>query len=166
MTPPLESRLAEGPFSVIPAGDFLLSAHQGDREMRGTLLPAVVLAACSGLLAPNGSSPGADDKPAEGLPPALFRVWMHSREEDAGGVKVYRPEGYKFPPSRGRTGFEIKKDGGFIAHDIAPTDGILKVPGTWKLEGKDRLVVSFPNTKREPLTLQIVSCDDKMLKVK
>jgi hypothetical protein len=100
------------------------------------------------------------------LPAALFQHWIHSREEDAGGVKVYRPSGFKFPPSRGRTGFEIRKNGEFIYHDIAPADGILKVPGRWTAEGKDRIVATFPNTKRKPLTLEIVSVDEKMLKVR
>ena len=35
------------------------------------------------------------------LPPALFRQWTHSREEDRAGVEVYRPDGYTFPPSHG-----------------------------------------------------------------
>jgi hypothetical protein len=123
--------------------------------MRTALLSALVLS-CGGLL--------AADEPR--LPEALFQTWRHSREEDAGGVRVYRPAGYKFPPSRGRTGFEIKKDGDFIAHEIAPNDGILKVPGKWKAEGKDTLVATFPGTKRPPLKLQIVSVDDKMLRIK
>ena len=39
------------------------------------------------------------------LPSIIFRHWIHSREEDANGLEVYRPEGFDFPPSFGRDGF-------------------------------------------------------------
>ncbi len=34
----------------------------------------------------------------------LLGHWIHSHEEDAHGVTVYRRKGYSFPPSRGRRG--------------------------------------------------------------
>ena len=37
----------------------------------------------------------------------MFKHWTHSREEDSEGIKVYRPNEYNFPPSRGREGFEL-----------------------------------------------------------
>jgi hypothetical protein len=44
------------------------------------------------------------------LPPALFKEWLTSYEEDAkDGLLVYRPAGFAFPPSRGRTGFTIDR---------------------------------------------------------
>jgi hypothetical protein len=132
--------------------------------MRLARLCLLLVTAFCGLTLLSGGG-RAGDEPAM-LPKEIFRVWMHSREEDADGVQVYRPEGYKFPPSRGRTGFEIKKEGVFIGIEIAPADGSVKVPGQWKLEGKDKIVVTFADPKVKPRTLQIVSCDDKMLKVK
>src|ERR1041384_5695638 len=37
--------------------------------------------------------------------------WVHSHEEDTDTEMVLRPAGYKFPPSRGRSSFELKPDG-------------------------------------------------------
>jgi len=49
------------------------------------------------------------------------RVWMRSREEEQGPVRVYRPEGYPFPPARGREGLAFNGDGTFAY--IAPGRG-------------------------------------------
>ena len=104
---------------------------------------------------------------AQEKPPAEWiNHWMHAHEEDVGGVKVYRQKDYKFPPSRGRTGFELKASGECTYYDIAPADGIKAVPGKWQIEGKDRIVLNFTDAKRQPLTLQVVSCDGKVMKVK
>ena len=66
-------------------------------------------------------------KPAsELLPRALFRHWVHSREEDSGDIEVYRPDGFAFPPAFGRDGFEMRVDGEFIQDDIGPADGIVQ----------------------------------------
>lgn len=111
--------------------------------------------------------PVADEKgSATDLPPKIFRHWIHSREEDTGNAKVFRPRGYKLPPSRGRVGFELKTDGEFISHEIGPADGPKKVSGRWKAEGKDKIAVSFPKGDRKPYILQIISCDEMMLKIK
>jgi hypothetical protein len=45
------------------------------------------------------------------MPSAIFKHWVHSWEEDTEDVAVYRPSDYQFPLSRGRDGFEIKKNG-------------------------------------------------------
>lgn len=119
---------------------------------------------CAILLAVALTSSAAADEPM--LPAELFKVWMHSREEDKAGESVYRPAGFKFPPARGRTGFEIRKNGEFIYIGIAPTDGPMKVPGKWKAEGKDKIVATFPGTKQPAMTLQVLSVDDKVLKLK
>src|SRR5690242_20720621 len=88
----------------------------------------------------------AADKPAP-LPTAIIGSWRHSHEEDADGVKVYRTSDYRFPPARGRAGFEIKKGGAFIDHPIAPADGNESVKGTWKLEG-GKVTVTFADNDR------------------
>ena len=38
------------------------------------------------------------------LKTCILGQWIHSHEEDAKGVMVYRPANYSFPPSRGRVG--------------------------------------------------------------
>lgn len=101
-----------------------------------------------------------------GLPPAIFRHWIHSREEDAGSVSVYRPEGFKFPPSHGRDGFEMTASGRFILDETGPADGIITVMGRWSLLGQRRVSVSFPGTTRAVSTFQVLDVDDTVLRVR
>jgi hypothetical protein len=119
------------------------------------------------VLAASGLALFAAEEEKGKLPPEVFNSWIHSREEDEGAVQAYRPKGFKFPPSRGRAGFEINKDGEFIDHPIAPADGNETVPGKWKLAGEGKIKVTFPkDAKRNPFTLEIASCDGKVLRVK
>jgi hypothetical protein len=103
---------------------------------------------------------------AGSLPPAIFRHWIHSREEDAGDVEVFRPEGFKFPPSFGRDGFEMQKDGRFVQEDVGPADGIVQVFGHWKAIGSDRVSVSFEGTEREGFSFKIVEVDESILRIR
>jgi hypothetical protein len=66
------------------------------------------------------------------LPHELFQHWIHSREEDRGDVRVYRPADYDFPPARGRDGFELKRDGTLIRYAIAAADGTTKRTERWE----------------------------------
>ena len=100
------------------------------------------------------------------LPPEIFKHWIHSREEDTEDVRVYRPSDYKFPPSRGREGFEFKENGEFIWYGIGPTDRPQKIPGTWTSEGKNQIRVSLEAPRQDSYTMQIVSCDERLLKVR
>jgi hypothetical protein len=94
------------------------------------------------------------------VPVALFRRWVHSREEDAGGVEVYRPQDFPFPPSFGRDGFEMLADGTFIQHDLSPTDGTVATKGRWELLPRRRVTVTFPpGTERPGFTFGIVGLD-------
>ncbi len=136
--------------------------------MRGVVLTFLVAAGACGPTGPAWTglqAAGEAGKPAK-LPAGVFRHWVHSYEEDAGGVQVYRPAGYKFPPSRGRAGFEIKRDGSFVDYPIAPADGNEKVPGTWRLDESGRVVVTFRDRRREPRVFRVVECDGKVLKIK
>jgi hypothetical protein len=98
--------------------------------------------------------------------PEIFKHWVHSREEDKEGTKVYRPSDYDFPPARGRKGFEIKEDGEFIKYEIAPDDRLKPVVGHWKEMGEDKIRVEFEGAEQESFTLDIVSVDDRTLNVK
>jgi hypothetical protein len=105
-------------------------------------------------------------RPRPVLPPALFRHWVHSREEDAGGEEVYRPEGFAFPPSFGRDGFELRADGTFIQDDVGPADGIVRVRGRWTLRGRNRIAVSFRGTDREGYAFDVVAVDAAVLRIR
>jgi Pregnancy-associated plasma protein-A len=111
---------------------------------------------------------GQPDVPSNGshcLLPQIFKHWVHSYEEDTEGVKVYRPSDYKFPPSRGRKGFEIKENGEFIEYTIAPSDGLHKEVGHWQAEEPTKAKVYLENRNKESLTLNILYCDENMLKI-
>lgn len=99
------------------------------------------------------------------LPLVIFQHWIHSYEEDATDAKVYRPSHYNFPPSRGRSGFEIRKNGEFINYGIAPTDGIRKVGGRWKAEGTNIIRVYLEDPKQKSYVMKILSCDENVLRI-
>lgn len=107
----------------------------------------------------------ADSADASNLPAALFRHWIHSREEDTGDIEVFRPEGFAFPPSFGRDGFEMRKDGQFVQEDVGLADGVVQVMGRWTALGSRRVSVSFDGTTREGYTFEIVAVDDSVLQI-
>lgn len=97
---------------------------------------------------------------------ALYKKWIHSYEDDEGDVKAYRPDTYKFPPARGRSGMSFKENGEFIKHNIHPADrGTVPVNGRWE---------ALPDNKTFNITLEdessykieIVSLKEDILKVK
>jgi hypothetical protein len=90
------------------------------------------------------------------LPSAIFRRWAHACEEDAGGVRVYRPAGFPFPPLSGRDGFEIAADGRFIAITA----------GRWTFLGNRRVAVSFAGAVKAVFTFEIAEVDDTVLRIR
>lgn len=102
-------------------------------------------------------------------PPELKQLegtWLHAHEEDQGDVQVYRPNTYAFPPSRGRTGFQFDHNGLFTQLDIAPTDGLESHKGQWKAEGSTRVRISLDDKKDPDYSLEIVSLEKGVLKVR
>jgi hypothetical protein len=100
------------------------------------------------------------------ISPCVYdRHWVHSREQDSEDVQVYHPDTYNFPPSRGRRGFEIKRDGRFIQYGIAPDDRQKRNEGRWFVEGTNTIGIELaaPETKR--YKIKIVSCDNDTLKI-
>lgn len=103
---------------------------------------------------------------SEQLPRAIFRHWIHSREEDQSGVLVYRPEGFPFPIAHGRDGFEMTPSGRFILEEVGPADGIITTTGRWTFLGQRRVAVSFIGVVKAGFTFEIVSLDDKVLRIR
>jgi len=101
----------------------------------------------------------------DATPELLQRRWLHSHEEDSDTEMVFRPASFKFPPSRGRAGFDLKANKSFIDIGIAPTDGPQESSGTWKLQD-DQLQLSTPSSSPPVRTLEIVSVDKNRLVVK
>jgi hypothetical protein len=74
------------------------------------------------------------------LPAELLRQhWVHSREEDSGDLRVYRPADYDFPPARGRRGFELRPDGEMLVYGPGADDRPEATTGTWSAAGPGRV---------------------------
>jgi hypothetical protein len=71
---------------------------------------------------------------------ALEGRWVHSHEEDSEEEMVFRHATHPFPPSRGRTSFELRPDGGYVERSPGPVDAPRESSGRWSLEG-DRLAL-------------------------
>jgi hypothetical protein len=123
------------------------------------------------VLSTQCQSPATTGEPAKGEPAsaepgpdeALYQTWMHSQEEDTADKMVYRPEGFAFPPARGRTGFKLEKGGKGVAYEIAPTDGTLTVPLNWTL-AHDILSMKLEDGQRRQW--QILTLNKEVLEVK
>jgi len=100
------------------------------------------------------------------LPQAIFQRWGHSFEEDTEGTKVYRPFEYAFPPARGRAGIEFRSDGEFIDWTIGPTDAPQRILGHWQMEGHKRVRIYFEDNIRASRVMEIIHCDENILKVR
>lgn len=103
----------------------------------GTLICCCLLLACA-----RGDLPP---------PPELFQHWIHSFEESSALQTVYRPVTYSFAPARGRDGFEIREDGIFISHPIAPGDGNMTIEEKWVLHDHELVVTGRGNNQRYKL---------------
>ncbi|MCU0352873.1 MAG: hypothetical protein MUD08_03900 [Cytophagales bacterium] len=100
---------------------------------------------------------------------ALYQKWVHSFEDEKGqpGVEVYRPEGFAFPPARGRKGLKIGKDGMLVRFDIAPNDGEKVVMGRWeRTKLPNTMKVTVQGAESEAYFLEVVSVGKDMLKVR
>ncbi|MGV3505202.1 MAG: hypothetical protein ACO1O1_15940 [Adhaeribacter sp.] len=106
------------------------------------------------------------DRTTEQLTPLYDKTWLHSNEEDGADFKIYRPNTYDFPPSRGRTGFALEQDGVFRLYTIAPTDGLEEHKGEWKSVKPHLLRISFPDSELIGFDLELISISAEMLKVR
>jgi hypothetical protein len=102
----------------------------------------------------------------EDLQTCILGHWIHSHEEDAQGIMVYRPANYNFPPSRGRIGFDFREGGKLVYYGIGPADGSENYSGSWGIEGPNRVRIRVNTERIQPFVLQVVSCDDQALKVR
>jgi len=91
--------------------------------------------------------------------------WIHSHEEDAQDVMVYRPENYNFPPSRGRRGFEFREGGELVYFGIDRANGAEQFSGSWVIEGSNLVRINVNSDRIRPFVLHVVSCNDQALKV-
>ncbi|MEE8626031.1 MAG: hypothetical protein V3T19_11875 [Acidiferrobacterales bacterium] len=93
----------------------------------------------------------------------LYQRWIHSHEEDSDTEMVYRPSNFAFPPSRGRTGFELKSDGSCIEIGIGPADGFYESQGTWETQEDDHLTVCINPQTNNMRVMHVTSVDKDRL---
>jgi hypothetical protein len=120
-------------------------------------LPLLFLATCQ---------PSTNSKPVVSSLKAVEGTWLNSHEENHGDTLVYRPNTYKFPPARGRTGFAIKPYGRFTQFDIAPTDGLAGRDGTWAATGPGSLRIHLADGNTPDYTLEVISLQDHILRLR
>lgn len=96
---------------------------------------------------------------------ALCGQWIHSREEDTKEEIVYRPVGYPLPPSRGRSGIELRADKTYRRSDIGPTDTSAVRDGQWLLEDGDEVRIRVESDGKQE-TLTVASLDNDRLVVR
>ncbi|AWM33335.1 hypothetical protein [Hymenobacter nivis] len=116
------------------------------------------------LVAATCQSPRPDRLPTS--PADLQGTWLQSNEESRGDTLVYRPNTYKFPPSRGRTGFAVGQAGRFTEFDIAPTDGLEGHEGTWTAPDAAHLRIHLNDNSAPDYTLEIISLHNGVLKLR
>jgi hypothetical protein len=102
--------------------------------------------------------------------------WMYSYEDNKDDIKAFRPATYNFPPSRGRTGMKILKDGTCTKTGIAPADGFLTYTGKWTFNKKQNTITfnwedkdKTSELEKLPVrteTFTLVSASKEMLQLK
>lgn len=90
--------------------------------------------------------------------------WVHSHEEDSDDEMVFRPATHPFPPSRGRTSFELREDGSYLERSPGPVDVPEETDGSWAVEG-DRVVFS-PSEEAPAHAWQVTSLEANRLVVR
>jgi len=91
----------------------------------------------------------------------IYEFWLHSFEEDDMTKSVYRPLSFEFPPSMGREGIEIKKNGEIIFHIIGPDDTPQQIIGHFEIQAKNKLTIHFNDKESKIIT--ILSCEKGLL---
>jgi hypothetical protein len=105
-----------------------------------------------------------EDEPVDEITisPAIPGRWIHSREEDAGDVEVYR-RFFDFP-SFPRDAFELLRDGTFIQQEVDSSGEVVTehARGRWRQPTVDRLTVSFDDGVHAGFTLQAVEFSEDL----
>ena len=94
-------------------------------------------------------------------PAALQQRWTHSHEEDEPGLMVFRPGGWRFPPSRGRKSFELGPDGALVATRPEADDRLGSSVGRWRLRDDGVLELHEPGGSSEMRVVQVAA--DKLV---
>jgi hypothetical protein len=95
----------------------------------------------------------------------LARRWIHSHEEDGPEEMVFRPEGFEFPPSRGRRVLDLHPDGSCTEQAPGPTDVPQESAGEWELQD-DELVLRGGQEGAGSRAMHVLEADGERLVVR
>jgi hypothetical protein len=101
----------------------------------------------------------------QAIPDNLFQRWVHSYEEDTEETQVFRPLSYEFPPSRGREGFDIRKDGSFTLLGPGRSDRGTAIAGHWVRSRDGIIVVTFEESYLNR-KIRIIEVKPQILRIK
>ena len=96
-------------------------------------------------------------------PSRLCGCWVHSHEEDTGGVQVYRPDDHAFAPSRGRRRLELRRDGSLLETRAGADDRAQATHGRWELAGHTLRLFSDEGARSHARELEVVSLEPDRL---
>jgi hypothetical protein len=94
----------------------------------------------------------------------ITQAWIHSHEEDSGDELVFRPAAYSFPPSRGRTGYDLRSNGTLRLTGPSPEDRQSSSDGTWQLTEPGELVLNVAGQGVRRYVITSLSKDKLVLK--
>jgi hypothetical protein len=95
---------------------------------------------------------------------ALQGRWVRSHEEDSEEEMVFRPATHPFPPSRGRTSFELCADGSYVERSPGPVDVPVSERGRWSLE--DERLLLYAEGERPGHAWEITAAESDRLVVR
>lgn len=96
----------------------------------------------------------------------LVGDWRYSYEEDSLDIRTYRKSDYKFPPSRGRVGMRFYENNSFEQLDIAPTDGLIPIKGSWSFNNKGLIVIKLSYKVTKTYKIDIKNLNKNRLDIK
>jgi hypothetical protein len=100
------------------------------------------------------------------VPAEIVGSWLHSFEEDTAAASVYRPDDYPFQLSRRvRDGLEFRSDGTLVEHRGGPDDRLRGDVGRWQDGGANSVQISFPQGRRAPFDITVLSCTNDVLTI-
>jgi hypothetical protein len=100
-------------------------------------------------------------------PPPLVGRWIHSREEDAGSLRTYRPSGWQLPLTRlPRHALALEADGRVVSRSAGPADARTAREGRWVIEPGTSVVLRFDwRDGAPPARIEVITCVKELLQV-
>jgi len=99
-------------------------------------------------------------------PPELCQRWLRAHEEDEGDAQVYRPASHELPPSRGRSGLELRRDGSLLETRPGADDRSAATRGRWTLAGNRLCLFRDAAAQAPDRELEVISLEADRLVLK